>query len=49
MPPEELKALIEGLKKKWTETHKKFEEEGHISLIDTCGLKDRRLANEAKL
>jgi hypothetical protein len=37
------------LKKKWTETHKKFEEEGHISLIDTVGLKERRLANEAKL
>jgi len=49
MPKEELNALIEGLKKKWTEVHHKFEEEGHVSLIDTCGLKERRLMNEAKL
>ena len=49
MPKNELQGLIDGLKKKWTETHEKFEEEGHISLIDTVGLKERRLANEAKL
>ena len=49
MSKEEVNELIKGLKLKWDETYHKFQKEAHVKFIDTVGLRDRRLACEAKL
>ena len=39
LPPEEIQALRNGLKKKWEAVNKVYQEITHINKVDTIGLK----------
>jgi predicted GTPase len=41
--------IREGLKRKWDEVNKKYQEITHIRLIDTTGLKRRKEGYEQEL
>jgi len=47
MPADELKRLRDGLKRKWTQIHHKFQEEAHVKRVDTLGMRNRKLKFEA--
>lgn len=49
LSPEELQELRQGLKDKWNEINKHYQNMTHIKIIDTQGLKRRKEGYETQL
>lgn len=46
---EEVRELREGLKNKWDEVNKKYQQLTHVRLVDTVGLKRKKEGYERQL